>query len=194
MSISLDLSKNKGIVLDLAKLAPELKHLKAHMTWGMHPVHGKSMKDGFDLDLFVFALNQSGKITFPQDVVYYNNQKLAGDAVVLPADNRDGDGDGEEVMFNLDNVPSDKSQLDLYVFLFDFEARKQNFGMMAGAKVDLINQDDGKILQSYALNEDYSQDTALHVGSLVRSGSGWSFKAEGVGARATPNDIIPAYQ
>jgi tellurium resistance protein TerD len=193
MSIVLDLQKSKGIKLDLAKAAPSLTKLRALITWTLHPIHGKSLTQGFDLDLAVYALNASGKIDKAEDVVFFNNKRYVNDSIVLPGDNRDGDGDGEEILFDLPKVPTDRSQLDLYVFIFDYKARKQNFGMIANAKVELFNADTGELVQTYALNESFSADSAVHVGSLVRESAGWSFSPVGAGATADENDVVQAY-
>lgn len=193
MTISLDLKKNSGVVLDLAKAAPSLRSLRGKISWDMHPVNGKSLSDGFDLDLFVFCLDVNGKIGAATDVCFFNNKNYGGGSIVLPEDNRSGGS--EEVNFTLDKIPTDRQQLDIYVFVFDYEKRRQNFGMMANAKFELIDTgaNPNVVLQAYALNESYSQDTALHVGSLVRSGSGWNFMPVGMGAVAGPNDALGSY-
>lgn len=193
MSITLDLQKSKGISLNLTKDHPTLKRLTAQVGWKPHPVYGKSLTQGFDLDLAVYALNVNGRIDKAEDVIFFNNPKYAGDAIVLPKDERDGGTGPEEISFNLPAVPADRTQLDLYVFIFDYVARKQSFGMIADAQVALIDAETNKVIQTYALNESFSQDSAVHIGSLVRDDSGWSFNPVGAGALADPNDVVSAY-
>jgi stress response protein SCP2 len=191
--IVLDLKKNAGITLNLKKLVPSLVQLSFQVGWQPHPVHKDSMKDGFDLDLTVYALNSSGKIDKAEDVVFFNNKRYTNDSIILPKDNRDGQAGPEELFVDLTKVPADRTQLDLYVFIFDYLARQQNFGMISNAKASLIDGVTGKVIQEYALNESFSQDSAVHVGSLVRSDDGWVFNPVGIGAKADPQDVVGSY-
>jgi len=70
--LMLNLSKEPGMVLDLNKIAPSMKTARAVLNWDMHPAHGQNLNADFDLDIFVFALNASGKITAISDVVFYH--------------------------------------------------------------------------------------------------------------------------
>lgn len=192
MTELLNLSKDTPM-LDLTKLAPSLRNLRATLNWDMHPVHGRDLNNGFDLDIFVFVLNQQGKITGGQDVVFFNNKVFAGGAVSIPLDNRTGEGsDDEYADFDLSRVPSDKHGLDIYVFIHDAEERGQRFEMMANAHLDLIDQDTGKVLAEYKISQ-FTNETALHVGRVVRNGSGWGFEAFGEASRVGPNQVAPLY-
>lgn len=193
MTIVLDLKKSQGITLNLKKLVPSLSKLTFQVGWGPHPIHSKSMTQGFDCDLAVYCLNANGKIDKAEDVVFFNNPKYVNDSIVLPKDNRDGEGGPEQVFVDLTKVPADRTQLDLYVFIFDFKARKQNFGMISNAKAALVDGVTGNVIQEYALNESFSADSAVHVGSLVREGDGWNFNPVGMGALADENDVVGSY-
>ena len=192
----LDLSKDSP-VLDLAKAAPSLRTLRARMTWDAHPVHGASLTEGFDLDIFSFVLSAQEKIGSGSDVVFYNNKVYAGGAIVLPEDNRAG---GEEHCdYTLDEIPSDRAMIDIYVGVFDASLRKQHFGMISNAKLHLETKVGGtydesyKALQVYSISE-YTGKTMLHAGRLTRATSGyWSFSPIGAAAVATSNDVARAY-
>ena len=67
------------------------------------------------------------------------------------------------------------------VTIHEAEARKQNFGMVAGAYIRIVNQADGKELTRFDLGEDFSTETAVVFGELYRNGSEWKFKAIGQG-------------
>lgn len=108
----LDLNKDAPL-LDLTKAAPTLQTLRARLNWGMHPVHGASLTDGFDLDIFSFVLNASEKIGGGADVVFFNNKVHCDRAIVLPQDNRTG---GEEYCdYTFDRLPLDRRHIDVYV-------------------------------------------------------------------------------
>ena len=127
MTITLDLQKSKGVTLNLTKDLPSLKKLTARLGWQPHPVTGKSLTAGFDLDIAVFALNAKGKLDSGQDVIFFNNPRYEADSIVLPADNRDGSDHPEEIHFSLPDVPANRHQLDIYVTIFEFAQRKQSW-------------------------------------------------------------------
>lgn len=181
----LDLNKDAPL-LDLTKVAPTLQTLRARLTWGMHPVHGASLTEGFDLDIFSYVLNGAEKISGGADVVFFNNK--SGHGISLPQDQRTG---GEETCdYSLHAVPLDKNFVDIYVSIHEAAKRSQHFGMMAGARLAL--EADGSLVQAYAISE-FSGKTMLHAGRLTRTGGGWTFQPIGEAAVATPNDVARAY-
>lgn len=187
--LMLDLNKDPAMVLDLTKIAPSLVNLKGELNWDDHPLKTSQFK--FDLDIFAFVLNAQGKIEAATDVCFFNNKKVHG--IHIPRDNQDGQGDDdEEITINLPSVPATKNQIDICVFIHEHAKRGQTFSQIANAKFDLINQDTGEILARYTISQ-YANETALHVGSLIRNGSGWSFEPIGAAAVADPNQILQAY-
>ena len=196
MADFLNLDKGAGF-LDLSKAAPSLTKLKGTLNWDMHPVHGKDLNAGFDLDIFIFSLNAQRKIQYPQDVCFFNNKITCGGAITIPVDNRtgedDGSGDDEFFIADLSNIPADKVSFDIFVFIHAATARKQNFGMMANAKFELKDEVTGFSLQKYNISQ-FTNGTALHVGTIDRNGSGWDFKPVGEAAEADPNQVVQAYR
>lgn len=193
MSIILDLQKSKGITLDLTKLAPTLKHLRLEVSWDMHPIHGGSLTEDYDLDLSVLALNDQGKIEGVDDVVYFKHQVFGPNAVVLPEDVRGG-GSMEVVDFDLAKIPANRSQLDAYVILYDAEKRKQTFGAITNAKVRLRDTEADTVLQEYAINDSFSPYSVLHIGSLGREAGNWSFAPVGIASSGDLNTVAGLYQ
>ena len=189
MSNILDLNKDAPL-LDLAKAAPTLRTLRARLTWSMHPVHGASLTDGFDLDIFSFVLNTSEKISGGQDVVFFNNKVYANGAITLPQDNRTG---GEETCaYKLASIPADRSFVDIYVCVYEAQKRGQHFGMMAGARLALEDAETDSLLQAYNIAE-YAGKAVLHAGRLAKTAAGWTFQPIGEAAMADPNSVARAY-
>lgn len=190
---TLNLSKSTP-ALNLTKAAPSLTTLKGALSWDMHPIHGKSLSAGFDLDIFVIAANASEKIDSGDDVAFFNNKSVFGGGIQLSADNRTGEGDGvdEEVTFQLGKIPAGKTNLDIYVFLHDSVARSQNFGMMANAFFTLLDAGNGREIQRYSLSQ-YTTGDVLHVGRLSRASGTWEFQPVGEASVADPNAVLGAY-
>lgn len=190
--IMLDLNKSAG-VLDLNKVAPTLKKIRGVLNWDINPIHGKSLTQGFDLDIFAFVLGADEKISSGADVVFFNNKNYGNGAVTVPVDNRTGDGDDDEnIDIEFSKLPANKSHIDVYIFIHDADARQQSFGMMANAGFVLSDIDTGVGIVSYELQK-YTNETALHVGRFSRTSNGWEFKPTGDVAQADPNQVVNAY-
>lgn len=185
-AFELDLKKSAadGFSLDLAKDHPTLKRLKIIVSWKEHPIHARSLTDGYDLDLSAFFLDTAGKVEVPSDVLYFKNQNVYDGAGVLPTDERAGGS--EEIIFDYSKVPASRTQIDHYVTIYEAVQRKQSFLMMTDAKAQLVNDETGEVLGTFLLN-DYTNDNALHLASSMRKGDGWEIKS--VGKSAAVNDL-----
>lgn len=195
MTQFLDLNKGTGF-LDLNKAAPTLTKLRGALNWDMHPIHGKDLNHGFDLDIFIFGLNAQKKIQFPQDVCFFNNKSICAGAIQMSEDNRTGEdsgkGDDEYFIADLPKVPTDKSAFDVFVFIHDHATRKQNFGMMANARFELKDEVTGSLIQGYNISQ-FATGSCLHIGTVERNASGWNFSPVGDAADADPNQVAQAY-
>ena len=186
---TLNLTKDAPL-LDLAKTSPQLKTLKAEISWLPHPVHGASLTHGFDLDLFTFVLSADAKITSGSDVVFFNN-KTYGNAIVLPDDNRTGGS--EHCNYTLSNLPASVCFVDIFCFIHEAAQRNQSFAMMTNAKFTLIDSDTNAVIQQYRIDEFNTEQSALYVGRLSRTASGWTFNAIGAAASVDPNQVARTY-
>lgn len=190
--ITLDLNKSSGL-LDLTKAAPNFKTIRGVLNWDPHPVHARSLTQGFDLDIFAYVLNGSEKITSGEDVAFFNNKTPYNSAVSIPLDNRTGEGDDDEYIdVTFSKLPADKQHVDIYVFIHDAQPRGQNFGMMANSSFVLSDADSKVDLVKYKLS-DFTTETALHIGRFSKTNDGWTFQPIGQGGQADPNQVVGAY-
>ena len=157
--------------------------MRIGLGWKVNAAEGEE----FDLDLTVFLCKKNAadepEMLSNAHLVFYNELTSPDGAVVHSGDNRTGDkeGDDEEVTVDLAKVQAEVVEMPIVVTIHDAEARKQNFGRVNGAYVKVYNDETGKVLATYDLNEDYSDKTALQFGSLYRKDGNWRFHAVGVG-------------
>lgn len=181
------LNLEKNAVLDLAKAAPGLKRAKLCAGWDV-AANGQA-----DLDISVFLLNEAGKITSANDVIFYNHMEVPG--VKLSGDNRTGagEGDDETIEINLDAVSPAIHKIVCCITIDKAMERRQTFGMVNNSYVRLVNDESGAELCRFPLKDDYSTDTAVVAAELIRTNGSWSFHSIGDGKQADLNGLAAIF-
>lgn len=175
MSISL----NKGGAISLSKEAPTLTTVLAGLGWDPRTTTGAE----FDLDASVVVCDASGRCIDDSWLIFYGQLRSPGDAIVHEGDNRTGEGEGDDeaIKVDLPALPPNAEKLVFVVSIHDAEARGQNFGQVQNAFIRMVDAKSDREIVRYDLAEDYSTETAMLFGELVRQGTDWQFKATGQG-------------
>ena len=176
MSISLV----KGQKIDLTKGNEGLVNIAFGIGWDTNKYDGNN---DFDLDVSVFLLDTSGKVTGEGDFIFYNQPIHSSGAVDYSGDNRTGvgDGDDETIKVNLQKIPSNITKISFAATIYEAETRLQNFGMVDNSYIRAYNLDTNEELFKYELNEDFSLETGIVAGELYRHNGEWKFAAVGSG-------------
>ncbi len=174
------ISLSKGQKVDLTKTNPGLTNLTVGLGWDVNKYDGGQ---DFDLDASIFLLDGNGKVSSPEDFVFYNNTAGGNGSVVHTGDNLTGDGDGddEQVKVAIKEVPAHIQKISFTVTIHDAETRGQNFGMVSNAFIRVVDEATNNELIRYDLGEDFSIETAVVVGELYRHNGEWKFSAVGSG-------------
>ncbi|MBC7541831.1 MAG: TerD family protein [Candidatus Sericytochromatia bacterium] len=172
-------SLSKGGNVSLSKEAPGLKSITIGLGWDARATDGAE----FDLDASLFMVNAEGKVRGDTDFIFYNNAKSTDGSIEHTGDNKTGagDGDDEQIKVTLTGVPADVAKMTVGVTIHEADKRNQNFGMVSGAFMRIINQDGGTEIARFDLSEDASTETAMVFGEVYRHGDDWKFKAIGQG-------------
>ena len=170
----------KGQKVDLTKTNPGLSKITVGLGWDTNKYDGGN---DFDLDSSVFLLDATGKVSGPQDFVFYNQTTGGNGSVVHTGDNLTGEGDGddEQVKIALKDIPESIQKVTFTVTIHEAETRTQNFGMVSNAFIRVVNDDTNEEIIRYDLGEDFSIETAVVVGELYRHNGEWKFSAIGSG-------------
>lgn len=125
-----------------------------------------------DLDLFVVH-RESGVFAF-------YNKKDAINGVSLGADNRTGEGDGDDETVKMDATKTSDGTYAICINIYDAISKNQKFSQIKNARVTVYNDEDGSVLATYKVTEDGGDHTALHIGDIKDSGDNYTFTAKGV--------------
>lgn len=170
---------SKGGNVSLTKAAPGLSQVQVGLGWDARTTTGLD----FDLDASAIVCDASGRCLSDQWFIFYGQLVAPGGAVVHHGDNLDGTGSGDDEVLDviLGLLPPQAARLVFVVSIHEAEARGQNFGQVQGSFIRMLNATTKVELARYDLTEDYSTETSMIFGELVRTGDEWSFQAIGVG-------------
>ena len=174
------LHMHKGEEVVLTADAPTMKKIFVGLGWEAPP-----QSEGFDIDIdaSAFLLTHSGRVRRDTDFVFYNNLQTEKGIIRHDGDSTRGEaeGDDEVIHIELDRVPFDVDRIAFAVTIHNAKERQQTFGLIRGAYIRIVNEDENKELAHFDLTEDADRDNAMVFGELVRDGTGWAFKALGLG-------------
>lgn len=137
-----------------------------------------------DCDASAILLNSNGKL-YGRDVndccVYFGNLFHYSGAIQHQGDNLTGagDGDDEQIMVDLNRVPSDVTKIVFVVNIYDARVRGQHFGMIRNAFIRLVNLTNNSEICKFNLSENYFGMTGMIVGEIYRYNGEWKFNAIG---------------
>ena len=135
------ISLSKGGNLSLSKTVPNLAKIHIGLGWNVRATDGAA----FDLDASAFLLAATEKVRSDADFIFFNQKTSADGSVKHTGDNLTGEGDGDDevVKVNLEGVPADVTKISVAVTIHEADTRRQNFGMVSGAFVRVLDDATG---------------------------------------------------
>lgn len=182
---------SKGQKVDLTKGRAGLSKVVVGLGWDTNKFDGPN----FDLDASAFLVGENGKCTGAEDFIFYNNLKHASGSVQHMGDNLTGDGDGddEQIVVDLNKVPTNIHKVSIAVTIYMAKERGQNFGLVSNAFIRVFDNNNGTELIRYDLSEEYSIETAMVFAELYRHGAEWKFAAVGQGFNDGLQGLVRLY-
>lgn len=170
----------KGQKVSLTKDNPGLKKVVVGLGWDVNTFDTGA---DFDLDAAAFLLTDSGKASKSEDFVFYGNLQHPSGAVQHMGDNLTGagDGDDEQIVIDLANLPADYDRIVLVVNIYQAVQRNQHFGMIQNAFIRIVDSKTNAEMCKYNLTDNYSGMTAMIFGEIYRHNGEWKFNAIGQG-------------
>lgn len=170
----------KGQKVSITKGNPGLSKVVVGLGWDVNQF---DTGGNFDLDTAAFLLGDNGKVTVPEDFVFFGNLNHPSGCAQHIGDNLTGagDGDDEQIKLNLSLIPANITKIAFAVTIYDADQRRQNFGQVNNAFIRIYNEDSGEEILKYDLGEDFSVETAAVFGELYKNNDEWKFNAIGSG-------------
>lgn len=190
------ISLQKGQRVDLTKGNAGLSQIMIGLGWDpvgqkkgglFGGILGGGKAAEIDCDASVLMLDENNKLGSNKNLIYFGNLRSSCGSVWHTGDSLTGDGDGddEQIIAVLSQIPANIHKLLFVVNIYDCVRRKQDFGMIENAFIRIVNMTDKQELIRYNLTENYGGKTALIVGEIYRHGSEWKFGAVGEGTQDT---------
>lgn len=190
------ISLKKGERINLSKANPNLKKVRAGLGWGFNAT---DTGNAYDLDVSVFVCKHDAagnpKLIDDPFMVFYGQPQSPDGAVVYSGDNRTGAGEGDDETITVDLTKLDQRAMELsfVVTIHEAIARRQNFGQIPRSYIHLYDDATGELLAKYELEDEFSSETALQVGSFYKKDGAWLFKAVGAGYNKGLAEFVIAY-
>lgn len=184
MSISLQ----KGQKVSLTKESAGLSRIVVGLGWDEAPRARGGLfapkPKPIDCDASAIML-QGGKLRASGDVIYFANLRHKTGTVQHMGDNLTGagDGDDEQIVIDLEHIPSEYDRIVIVVNIYQAAQRNQHFGMIRNAFIRLVDAKTNREMCKYNLTENYQDMTAMIFGEVYRYNGEWKFNAIGQGTR-----------
>ena len=145
---------------------------------------GRTQEQEIDCDASAILCGANGRLISPvvnETCVYYGNLRHPSGAIVHQGDNLTGagEGDDEQIMVDLNKVPSNIEKIVFVVNIYHARQKGQHFGMIRNAFIRLVDLSRNNELCRFNLSENYNNMTGLIVGEIYRRNGEWKFNAIG---------------
>lgn len=175
----------KGQKISLSKEYAGLSKVIVGLGWDeVQQVRGLFARKAKAIDCDAFALLlQNGKLINSKDIVYFGNLNHYSKSVKHMGDNLTGagEGDDEQIIVDLECIPSEYDKVVFAVNIYNAFDRKQHFGMIKNAFIRLVDARKNNEMCIYNLTDNYSGQTAMLFGEMYRHNGEWKFNAIGQG-------------
>jgi Uncharacterized proteins involved in stress response, homologs of TerZ and putative cAMP-binding protein CABP1 len=169
--------------IDISNVVKERKGLIGGLISKAETQLAHIEKPNMDIDASCYLIDSNGKCI---NHVYFNNMSDSSNGIKLSGDDRTGSSsasgeDDETIYIDLPSVKPNVEKIEIWANIYNCESTHQHFGQVNNAFVRLVNRDTKQELCRYDLTDEYSNKTAIHMGTLYKKDGTWKFNAIGEG-------------
>lgn len=144
----------------------------------------------YDLDAWICFMKQGKTVDSSKSLLYYSNKDISNRGKNFAhhcGDNLTGagDGDDEQIIIDLDNIPLEYDGVVIGVTIYSAESRHQTFGEIDNMFVRVVDQNDDFEICRYTdtIADEYKDCYTFIVGKLYKDKGEWQFKSAGYGTK-----------
>nr|WP_309592536.1 MULTISPECIES: TerD family protein [Moraxella] len=194
--MAVSLAKGQGLSLEKSKY--DLSKVTIGLGWDIKQKTGffanlMGKGDDYDLDVIAFLCDVNGKVRNlghdakgnatlnGSDVIYFNNLRHPSGHIWLTGDNRTGEGDGddEQIIINLNQLPSNYQKVVFVVQIYQGKSKNQHFGLVQNAFIRAVDARGLEMLRFDLNMTQYANQRSMLFAELIRENNSWRFNAIG---------------
>ena len=206
------ISLKKGQGVSLKKIDNDLSLVTIGLGWDITEekkgflggIFSKSEPE-YDLDVIAFLCNTTGKVVDvgrdslgnatlkDGDVIFFNSMRHKSGKIWLTGDNRTGEGDGddEQIIVKLNELPVEYSKIAFIVQIYDGAKRKQSFGKVNNAYIRAVDGKNKELVKfDLSGGAQFEDCRSMLFAELIRESGGWKFEAIG---EHSPSDSFTSW-
>ena len=161
--------------MQLNQIDPGLRKVRVAIGWSApEQVNGRDL----DLDASLFILSRDNRVRSDEDFIFYNNLQSEDGSVVHSGDSREGKGEGDDEIIDIDLVglPYDIERLVFVISIHNARERLESFKDVQSDFIRIVNAETGKELVRFDMADDESDNIAYELAALIRCDNGWEFE------------------
>lgn len=117
------------------------------------------------------------------DTVFFNSTELFDGSLQYKDDYLDADPDYAFFLIDLNALPHEICKLAFSINIWGAFEKNEHFGLFRNVYIRVVDCNSQQEIGRFLLNENYNNMTTLIAGMLIRTTSGWKFKADGRSSR-----------
>ncbi|WP_017811069.1 TerD family protein [Paenibacillus shenyangensis] len=171
----------KGQKTDVTKLHPELSQLNIVLGW--------QAPAALELDTSAFLLQQDGRVSSDNDLIFYGNPR---NAFITYQENPAGP-DQRQFQVTMSALPQSVHKIAVTLTIYNSDTGNYTFSQASGMYLRAVDGRTGAEIFRYNLDNHFSNETAIVIGEFYRYQSEWKFSAVGAGYFGGLKELCGSY-
>jgi len=171
----------KGQKTDVTKLHPGLSQLNIVLGW--------QAPAALELDTSAFLLQQDGRVSSDDDLIFYGNPR---NAFITYQENPAGQ-DQRQFQVTMSALPQSVHKIAVTLTIYNSDTGNYTFSQASGMYLRAVDGRTGAEIFRYNLDNHFSNETAIVIGEFYRYQSEWKFSAVGAGYFGGLKELCGSY-
>lgn len=171
----------KGQKTDVTKSHPGLSQLNILLGW--------QAPAALELDTSAFLLQQDGRVSSDEDLIFYGNPR---NAFITYQENPAGQ-DQRQFQVTMNALPQSVHKIAITLTIYNSDTGNYTFSQASGMYLRATDERTGAEIFRYDLDNHFSNETAIVIGELYRYQSEWKFSAVGAGYFGGLKELCGSY-